>query len=247
MTISNSPTLKVQLLSVDSIYWKHSRIVGREKIEPSLEDQGYKETSKCPANFCSPDLTKLNDGMLLQDLSNVMARMDDSQLRLTSYIMASAVALRKATGYTPFQRVYINMSTPKTDYASDWYRAYILMIGDKIENDQYVYVSGDFTMTRTFLVPLSSIFDEETFLLHQQKRMRKGSIYNPKSIKSMYTKPTKEVDNIFKAEIIAKDLSRHYLEDDSPIEDEKPQKRKGGVKPKQYSDRVTKIEIGRGK
>lgn len=184
------------LRAIDSEYWETS-IPFKGKENETLKSLGYKRYASCPANHFEPALSTLPLD-LLDNLANLIHDLDDSQIRILTYFLISQDAL------TPFglkigQSVWVNLSSPHSEYADNYFRCTVLKLGSIIEGVQYIYLCSNLREAQTkILVPIKEVLNEDAYNKKVVALTRKGLARNPKSVLAgiKFVKPNKVFNDV---------------------------------------------------
>lgn len=168
--------LSLNLRCKDCIHFKR----GPAFFEKKCIDLGILPDAKACQAF-TPDIYKLSkiDTEIISDLGKLVKPFKESQFRILSFIFRN-MALLKRNQLRFGQPVYINLSSPNSEYLDSYYKGYVLGIS-KSRDQVFVTSSLKKTKGNVYLSILpSSVLTSKQFDKRKKKLKKLGRITLPK-------------------------------------------------------------------
>lgn len=172
--------LVIHYRASDSVFYHTKKpVAGKtnpKDWEDSLEDQGYLDFARAPADSFKPDLSLLTSNFTgFSNLVSCIQGFTPQQLRILMFALSQAHDLVDL-GLNFGQQVFLNVSAPRQEFANCYAKAFVLMPYE--DSREYVYVTGslDDVHGTLMLVPVESLLDDKQFRSLMSKFAKEGKM-----------------------------------------------------------------------
>jgi hypothetical protein len=121
----------------------------------------------------------------LEAVTDLIAGMDESDMRLFLYSAMNASKISKNTKFSYGEKVYFNLSAPYVEFIDSYYSGVVIAFiqGDENSEDGYLQIAGSLTggTGSSIILPVSSLLTEKAWVKLYKKLLAENRFFTPTS------------------------------------------------------------------